>query len=94
MLISDNLIQHYETATKGGAAPHTMHNIPLEFAKMLLTQLGDQHPEGKVDTKQANNIWNYVLSELKKKGYDPYTIKENGFKEVLSMVIKDALKRI
>ena len=88
-MISDNLINYYIEEVKGGAAPHTMHNIPLEFAKMLLEQLGDIHPEGKTSIKQANNIWNYVLKELKFRGYDPYTVKVDGFLELLKTVTKE-----
>ena len=82
-MVSDNLIKHYEDAAKQGIAPHTMHNMPLDFATMLLKQLGDIHPEGKVDIKQANNLWNYVRTELYRKGHSPYTVKINGFRELI-----------
>ena len=82
-MVSDTLIQHYEDTVKGGVAPHTMHNLPLDCAVMLLTGLSATHPEGKVNIKQANNIWNYFINELKSKGFDPYTFKVDGFKEII-----------
>ena len=82
-MVSDNLIKHYEQAAKKGLAPHTMHNMPLQMAIMLLEQLGDTHPEGRVNIKQANNIWNYLIGELKSRGFDPYTFKIDGFKEII-----------
>ena len=82
-MVSDQLIQHYEDTVKNGVAPHTMHNLPLDCAIMLMKQLGNIHPEGIVDIKQANNIWNFVINQLKSKGYDPYTFKIDGFKEIV-----------
>ncbi len=78
-MVSDNLIKYYEDTVKKGVAPHTMHNLPLECAAMLLEQLSAIHPRGAVNVKQANNIWNYIIGELVKRGHTPYTFKINGF---------------
>jgi len=82
-MVSDQLIQHYEDTMENKPAPHTMHNLPLDCAIMLLEGLSKSHPEGKVNIKQANNIWNYVINELKSRGFDPYTFKIDGFKEIV-----------
>ena len=52
-MVSDNLIKHYEDTIENGAAPYTMHNLPLDCAVLLLEGLSKQHPEGRVNLKQA-----------------------------------------
>ena len=82
-MVSDTLIKHYEDTVKNGVAPHTMHNLPLDCAIMLIEGLSKSNPEGTVNLKQATNIWKYVIDELKSRGFDPYTFKKDGFMNIV-----------
>lgn len=86
-MVSDTVIQHYEDTVKNNKiAPHTMHNLALDCAVLLLKGLSEASHDGSVNKKQANNIWNFIVTQLKAKGYDPYTFKIDGFKELLNQM--------
>ena len=65
MLTSDKLIKYYEDSVKGKKiAPHTMHNLPLNMAEILLKDLSALSANGSVPIPKANNIWNFVRNTL------------------------------
>ena len=93
MFTSDKLIKYYEDNIKDKKiAPHTMHNAALEFAKIILADLSTLSADGSVNILKGNNIWNYVRSQLISKGFDPYTIKEDGFTDIIKKAKDDNSK--
>ena len=89
MLLSDQLITKYKEIAENRPAPHTWHKLPLVFVGMILKKNGE-----KTDFKQANNIWNYVRQSLVYQGFDPFTIKEDGFKEAFKKAVKESKDKL
>ena len=79
MLLTDKLVNQYKELAKTKPAPHDWHNFANKMALAITAKTND--------VKQANNLWNYIRTVLIQEGFDPYTIKENGFSLVLKTLV-------
>lgn len=93
MILSTKLIETYEELAKSKklVAPHQMHKLATDFVEMIIKDMGKESSDNSFEPKLANNIWNFVRLDLISKGYDPYSLKEDGFNAILEKLIAEQI---
>lgn len=81
-MTSDKVLEYYKEHI-GGLAPHEAHDVVNECIVIILKELSAIAPDGSVNLKQGNNIWNFCKNELEKEDYYPY-MKQDQFRDAVT----------
>lgn len=81
-MTSEKVLAYYREHI-GGLAPHEAHDVVNQCIIIILEELSKIAPDGSVDIKQGNNIWNYCKGVLEKEDYYPY-MKQDQFKDAVT----------